>query len=210
LSAKAAADKDEPEKKEDATRASLVTASTSDDPDKAARAKRALAAFDKDEDEDEGKKKEAKARAEAVSAATAAQSATLAQVAAQAAAATAELAAMRAANEATQREALFTSRSDLPKAAIDAVRELPIATAKAILDSIPRVNGSSNPLAPKAAVGVIGDPTLHLGSGSPLTIEQAKDLDAIFGLAPKTAPGVVMTGVVQQFGVPVAATGNAQ
>jgi ClpP class serine protease len=197
----------EDKKKEDAVRAGLVTAAASDDPDKAARAKKALAAYDSEENEDE-KKDDEKAAAAATAAKAAAESATLAQVAAQAASAVAELAAMKAARESEARASLFASRADLPEAALAPLRTLPVETARAILAGIPKI---VNPLAPIRATAIVGDSRIAAEASSTLTPEQRAALDAAFGISPKAAQGVVMNGVIQQFGVPVTVAGsNAQ
>lgn len=196
-------DKDKDKPKEDAMRASLVTASESDDEKKAASAKRALAAYDADEGDDDKKKKDDDEKASAAAAATAAKAAVAATEAAIASATlqsvAAELAEMKAAALATDRASLFASRADLPKAAIDAVRELPLATAKAILASLPVI---VNPLAPLAIKATAGDTSVTGGAvASLLTAEQSAQLDAAFGLVPATALGVVEDGCVQRFGV---------
>ena len=201
------ADKDEDKQKEDATRAALASAAEDKDEAKAAKAKRALAAYDSDEDDEKKKEEEAKAAAEAAAAAAAA------SAAAQASAVTlqevaAELASLKAERAAAERATLFASRPDLPASVTAPLKDLPIAKAKAILDGIPKI---VNPKAPAAtASAAVGAE----GVIPPAGVDQAflARLDQAFGTVAKTQPGVVVTGAVQQFGVPVpvVAGGNAQ
>jgi ClpP class serine protease len=200
--------KDDDKPKEDAVRAALASAADDKDEAKAARAKKALAAYDSEENGDEKKKdEEAKAEAAAKAAAAAASAAAAQASAVTLAEVAAELQALKAAALATERAALFASRPDLPKASIDAVRDLPVATAARILASIPKI---ANPKAPQAVTASVGDPSL--AAGSPLSAAESAALDAAFGLAPKATQGVVMNGVLQQFGVsvPVVPGSNAQ
>lgn len=135
--AKAAAEepaKDEPTK-EDATRAMLVTASESDDPVKAARAKSALAAYDADEEDSEKEKdKEAKAKAAEASAVAAASA-----LAKQLKASTDALAALQATEQVSKDKAARTALlSGLPAAMVAALAETPTEQLAAIVASIPK------------------------------------------------------------------------
>jgi ClpP class serine protease len=199
-------DKDD-KPKEDAVRAALASAAEDKDEAKAAKAKKALAAYDSDEDSDKKKDDEEKAEAAAKAAAAAAASAAAQASAVTLAEVAAELAAIKASALAVERASLFASRPDLPKASIDAVRDLPIATAKRILDSLPV---AKNPHAPPKVSASVGDPAVPLGS--PLSAEASAALDAAFGLAPKATLGVSFNPLsgVQSFGVPVIAGSNAQ
>jgi ClpP class serine protease len=188
-------DKDEDKKDAkagSALRAALAKAAEGDDKEEAARAKRALSAFDDDEDKkakassDEDKEKEAKAKAAAAPAASVTASADpvvaalQSQIQAQAASLKAlqdQAAVKAAAEESAARDALFASRPDVAPTVIATVKDFPLAAAKAVLDAIPRGPGLPT-LARTPLVGG-GDPTATDHSAPEV---QAK-LDVEFGIA---------------------------
>jgi ClpP class serine protease len=175
-----------------ALRAALAKAAEGDDKEEAARAKRALSAFDDDEDKkakassDEDKEKEAKAKAAAATAASVTASADpvvaalQSQIQAQAASLKAlqdQAAAKAAAEESAARDALFASRPDVAPTVIATVKDFPLAAAKAVLDAIPR--GPGLPALARTPLVGGGDPTATDHSAPEV---QAK-LDIEFGIA---------------------------
>jgi capsid assembly protease len=199
-------DKDKP--KEDAVRASLVTASESDDPEKASRAKRALAAYDEEEkkasasaaaaDDKDPPKDEDKEKAAAAAATTAQASSLAATVNAM----SAELASLRAreqerekAAQAQARKALFDAHPGLTPEAIKALDSVPLASLPAVLASIPRPLGVPT----LARTPLTGDTQATADRSGP---EVAQALDTAFGFT-KHNTGVVTQGVVQSFGAPL-------
>lgn len=125
-------DKKDDKPAEDAVRAALVTASTSDDPEKAARAKAALAAYDGPGDDEEPKKKKDE------DAAAAAVVAAAAPLAAQVQALSGEIAAMKAASAAKESSEFFASCAHLDAKLLGTLRGLPLVQAKAIVATLPR------------------------------------------------------------------------
>jgi ClpP class serine protease len=198
-----------------ALRAALAKAAEGDDKEESARAKRALAAFDEDEDkkakasdEDEDKeKKDAKAKAVAAPAASASASvdpvvaALQSQIQAQAAtlaALEADAKAKAAAEEAAARTALFASRPDVAATVIASVKDLPLATAKAVLDAIPR--GTALPQLARAPLA--GNSGAHDGDHSDPAV--AARLDVAFGIADiEHTNSYDSHSLVQTFGAPL-------
>lgn len=202
-------DKDKDKAKADsALRASLAKAAEGDDKEEAARAKRALAAFDEDEKKasasDDEEEKKAKAKAEedekakaAAAAATTAQAGALAAQLAQANAAIAALQAesdaRKAADAAQARASLFATRPDLTQAALKALEAVPTAQLQSVLDAIPRALGMPTLARPATA----GDAQASGDRSDPAT---ARALDATFGLT-EVDYAIEHQGVVQSFGV---------
>jgi ClpP class serine protease len=171
------ADKDEDKKPEDATRAGLVTASESDDPDKARRAKAALAAYDSDDEEEDKDKKEAKAAAEA--AAKAHTAGVVATMSAQIAALTSVVESFTAKSAAEERASFLATRPDLSADLLKSLEPLPLATVKAIVATVP-VTG--NPLVQSTATPPVAGVTAGNGVGMSSPDVQAA-LDRAMGLA---------------------------
>lgn len=185
------------DKKEDATRAALVTASTSDDPDKASRAKRALLAYDSEEDE---KKKDEEARASAT-AGLAAQVQTLGtQVATLTASLTSEREARVKAEAdkkaADEKTAFFATRKDLRPELVASIQHLPLDTIKGIVKEITPPNALAN--AEGAAQGATQAGASALQQGIPTALSpHASLLDEKFGLQ-KQGPAVSYNPVTRE------------
>lgn len=194
-------DKDKPEKKEDTMRAALVTASESDDPEKAKRAKAALAAYDSDEDPEKDKKDD-KASAAAVAVAAAATDSAV-QLATTVQKQGAELAAVRAELETSKRVAFLATRPDLSQAVIDSLSGLPFDAVQKVVNAIPKVAGG-----PARASTAVVAATQGASHGNSIPLAGAGDfrMRAAFGLTSEKI-GVAMAedGVTQLFGVNVAA-----
>lgn len=198
-------EKDKDEKKEDAVRASLVTASESDDPKKAARAKSALKAYDDGEDEkaeapEDDKKAVAAASSDddekkALKATVSALSASVKQM-------QAEQQATAQAKAASERSAFLASRPDLTKEQLEAFAPLSLAQVKAIVATLPPPREFVNPYVASVAASVIGDPA----QVSYLSPSAQAELDAQMGISAPAPLGTRMNGVVQEFGVPVKAS----
>lgn len=184
-------DKDKP--KEDAVRAALVTASESDDADKAAKAKRALAAYD-EEAKAEDEKPEPKDDDEEGSKASASLAKAVAPLAKQVAAQQAELAALKAEADASKRSALFASRKDLSPELIESLKATPTSALKAVIDAIPVSAGFVNPHVAVPAAR----PTIGANGGRPGMSGNA-ELNEQMGLVKRTQ-GVVYEANSQVFG----------
>lgn len=185
-------DKDKPAK-EDAVRAALVTASESDDQEKAAKAKRALAAYD-EEAKAEDEKPEPKDDDEEGSKASASLAKAVAPLAKQVAAQQAELAALKAEADASKRSALFASRKDLSPELIESLKATPTSALKAVIDAIPVSAGFVNPHVPVPAAR----PTIGANGGRPGMSGNA-ELNEQMGLVKRTQ-GVVYEANSQVFG----------
>jgi signal peptide peptidase SppA len=183
-------DDEKNDKKEDATRASLVTASESDDQDKAARAKRALAAYDSDESDDDKKKDDDKKDAAASAAVTSA----VAPLARQLAAQQAELAALKAKADASDRAAIFAARKDLSPELIEGLKGTPTSSLKAVVDAIPVSAGFVNPYVAETKTPPTQGNTAQNG------INPNSRMDSLMGLT-KITSGTEFDGVTQTFGV---------
>jgi ClpP class serine protease len=170
--------------KEDSLRASLVTASESDDPEKARKARQALAAYDAKEEEGDEKKEDDKASAEASNAAVAALSAQVASLSAQ-------LKARDEKDMAAESAAFFASRPDLPETLVATLRTLPLAQAKSIAAGIPVV-------APVVATST-QTPTLGQGQVAPSGRNSLSDRMLASQYAP-AKPEVTLGGIKQTFG----------
>jgi signal peptide peptidase SppA len=200
LRASAESESDDDDKpKEDATRASLVTAAESDDPKKAARAKRALAAYDEENDESaESEEDEPQASATASAAAAAAAAPGMAALVATVQAQGRELASLKSAAAAKERADFLATRPDLSAEVINSLAALPLPQLKIAVNAIPKTAG--NPLAPPAPRATVG-----AGQGGPLTAREQlaarpnPELDRIAGLTP-TKRAVVRDGVVLHLG----------
>jgi hypothetical protein len=184
-------DKDKPPK-EDAVRAALVTASESDDAEKASKAKRALAAYD-EEAKAEDEKPEPKDDDED-SKASASLAQAVAPLAKQVAAQQAELAALKAEADASKRSSLFAARKDLSPELIESLKATPTSALKAVIDAIPVSAGFVNPHVPVHAAR----PTIGANGGRP-GMSANPELNAQMGLSPKTQ-GVVYEANAQVFG----------
>lgn len=163
------------EKKEDAMRASLVTASESDDPEKAARAKRALAAYDTEEDED---KKEDKAVAAAASEDK--EDKAVSALAARVQELSASLAARDERDAAAAADAFYAANAHLDGELVKTLRALPLDKAKDIVAKLPK-----NSPAALAAVpgGVIPGATQTDRKTPQMSAEARAKLDIAMGLA---------------------------
>ena len=187
----AMADEDKDEKKEDATRASLVTASESDDPEKAAKAKRALAAYDAAESDDDDKdKKDDKEEASASALAAA-----VAPLARQVSAQQAELNALKAKADAADRQAIFAARPDLSPELIKSLEATPTKSLKAVVGAIPVSAGFVNPYVAETKT----PPTVG-GAGDRPIISANADLNKKMGLVKSESKGVTYNGGIQTFG----------
>ena len=179
--------------KEDAVRAALVTASESDDDEKASKAKRALAAYDdenaKAEDEAPAKKDD-----EDESKASASLAKAVAPLAKQVAAQQAELAALKAEADAAKRSALFAARPDIKPELVKSLDNTPTSALKSVLDAIPVTAGFQNPHVTVPATR----PTIGANGGRPGLSANA-ELNEQMGLANKTT-GVVYEANSQVFG----------
>lgn len=182
-------DKDKDKPAEDAVRAALVTASGSDDPEKKARATRALAAYDEEEKEkasaakppavaaddkpapaDDDKKDDKK---DAVSASG---------LKAIKAAYDARIGALEAERTAEKRATLFASRPDLPEATIKALAAEPLESCIRTLALIPVIAGFKSQvpdLERKASVG-----TLAGDRSDPETVAFIKEKMGLTAYAP--------------------------
>lgn len=210
-------DKDEDKKDAkagSALRAALAKAAEGDDKDESARAKRALAAFDEDEDKkakadddkpfpkDDDKDKSAK-KAAAPAVASASADPVVAALQSQVQALSATLAASQAAadkkaaaEEAQARTALFASRPDLAESVTAPLRDLPLATAQAVLAAIPR--GPGMPALARTPLQGSSHVTSDLQSP-----EMAAKLDVEFGIADIAHTNEYDSDtLVQTFGVP--------
>jgi ClpP class serine protease len=168
--------------KEDSLRASLVTASESDDPEKARKARQALAAYDAEEEEKkdgEDKEKDDKA------------SAAIASLSAQVASLSAQLKARDEKDMAAESAAFFASRPDLPETLVATLRTLPLAQAKSIAAGIPVVTTS--------AVVTTEQPTLGTGQAVPGGRNSLSDRMLATQFAP-AKPEVTLGGIKQTFG----------
>lgn len=192
-------DKDKDKPAEDAVRASLVTASNSDDPDKKARAVRALAAYDDEEKE------------KAVSAVKAEDAKpfppkdddkkdALSAVALAAIKATyeARVSALEADRANEKRVALFASRPDLPAETIKALAGESFESCTRTLALIPVPAGFVSQAVQLAQAPLVG----REGAASTTPVDVLASLDRAFGLV-ETSSGVVNKGVVMSFGAPL-------
>lgn len=180
--------------KEDALRASLVTASESDDPEKAARAKRALAAYDTEEEEKEDKKEDSKAVAATASLAAQVQSLSAEITNLRKANAKAEN-DRKAAQELADRQAFMASRPDLNADLVKTLAALPLEQVKSIVSTIPKASASD-----LAAQPVVTPSAQSTGAPGPSDPSLAAFLDFHMGLL-KTEAKNVETPYKQTFGV---------
>lgn len=142
----AAEDKKDDKKDEDSTRAALVKDSMSDDAAKSTRAKKALAAYDEKEDDkaqakasDDDKKEPPKEDDKAIAASvqTAAYRDAAATYEPRLKALEAQIQDRAARDEKTERDAFMTSVAHLPEAYRKNLEALPIASARALVASLP-------------------------------------------------------------------------
>jgi ClpP class serine protease len=199
-------DKDKDEKKEDALRASLVTASTSEDPKKAARAKAALKAYDEDKDEEASAARaesDDKKENEALRASVTALTASINEMRAEkdrenaAKALTAEAEAKAAV--AKERSEFFASRPDLTEAQLKAFESLSLDTVKSIVSTLPAPSPLSKFVTTTTRAAVQGDRAQLPDMSHP---EVTSSLDAQMGITQgPPARGVVDLGSIQRFGV---------
>jgi capsid assembly protease len=186
------ADEDKDKPKEDAVRAALVTASESDDEEKASKAKRALAAYDdetaKAEDETPPKKDDDDSKASASLAQA------VAPLAKQVAEQQAQLAALKAEADASKRASIFAARPDIKPELIKSLDATPTSALKAVLDAIPVTAGFQNPHVTVPATR----PTVGANGGRPVMSANA-ELNDQMGLTKKTG-GVTYEANSQVFG----------
>jgi ClpP class serine protease len=206
------ADKDEDNKDPDAVHAALVTASNSDDPKKAARAKKALAAYEREDAkaEDEEKKPDAKAEgdenkddekdkdAKAIAAVSAS---ALAKLNSELVRARSQISELQARNDANDRAAFFATRPDLTTELLKELEGLSLAQAKAIVAKIQPTPAVASMHVDPAASATRPETTANAISANP-------QLDAAFGLV-QYDTGVSVDGAIQSFGVRTVKAPNA-
>jgi hypothetical protein len=180
-------DKDKP--KEDAVRAALVTASESDDEDKASKAKRALAAYDTEEEDKPAKKDDDDSKASAALAQA------VAPLAKQVAAQQAELASLKAEADASKRSSLFAARKDLSPELVESLKATPTGALKAVIDAIPVSAGFVNPHVTVSA----SKPTVGANGGRPV-LSANQELNEQMGLIKHASAGVEYENGSQVFG----------
>jgi hypothetical protein len=191
--------------------AALVEAAKSDD-DEGKQAKKMLAVLGADDSEEKPEEKEEPAaksegdeeKPEEKPAPSAAATASLAALAASVQTLTAKIAGYEAREAASTFAALKASRPDIAESVWTAIAPLPLKQATAIVAATPRA-GVANPSLERAPIA--GASVAQLGNfdaSSALAQSSNPDLDAAFGLAPKTS-GVVLQGAVLQLGAPVPA-----
>lgn len=190
-------DKKDPPK-EDATRASLVTASQSDDPEKAARAKRALASYDSDESDDSDKKDEKPSSADDKEEPKSA--AAVAQLAARVQALSADLAARDARDAAAEASAFYAGCSHLDGELVATLKALPLAHAKAIVAKLPKAPSAAAVLA--AVPGFVPGDGQGEGSAMRSAPEEQARINAAFGETSATLAKAEFNGAtnIQTFG----------
>jgi hypothetical protein len=206
---------DDKKEDKDASREALEKDAASEDPKKAARAKRALAAYDEKDDakaadESPDKKDDDKKDDDKSAKALAVVSAQLSAVTASLAKAEAKQAlldkAEADAKAIADRQALYATRKDLAGETLKALDAMSLEQAKATMALIPVGAIRVNPFAPADVKVTLG--STHASTAAELLASRPNpELDRQLGWI-QAERGVVLDGVVLQLGAPLPAKGS--